>query len=162
MTENGATDLRQRIRASVPKGEQITVKEWDNVTLELRSMTVAEKASLAIDDENLKTDEAMMYLPRVIVFTACNPETGEKLFTDDDLEWLKDEPAGIIERLALEGFRVAANADQAERSLPAGEPGTLRQRCTSRVGMPIWAATSSQVFAAALPMFGLRQFVVSG
>ena len=108
---NGSGDLRQRIRASVPKGEQITIPDWDDITLELRPMTVAEKASLAVDDDDLAADEAVMYLPKVIVFTAYDPETGTKLFTDDDLEWLKEQPANIIERVALEGFRVSGVDD---------------------------------------------------
>lgn len=113
-TTNG--DLRGRIRSSVPKGESLEVEGWD-ATIELRPMSVAEKASLAVEDEDdLKADEAAMMLPRVIVFTAYDPESGDRLFTDEDLEWLKDQPSNVIETVALAGFRVSGvDGDEAKK-----------------------------------------------
>lgn len=96
-----------------PKGEKFTVPEWD-MDIELRSMSIAQKAKL-IGDEEPTASAALSFLPDVIVFTCYDPETGQPIFTAEDVEKLKDQPAAVIERVAGEGLRVSGlDADEAQ------------------------------------------------
>ncbi len=104
--QNGSGDLRERIRKAEVKGTQRKVDGW-GVTIELRPMSVAEKASLAVDEEDLKPDEAAMMLPKVIVMTCYDPGTGLPVFTEEDIEWLSDQPANVVEEIALAGLSIS-------------------------------------------------------
>lgn len=86
-------------------GEMLEVPEWD-VTVELRSMSIAQKGKLIGDEEPTAAKMSLM-LPEVIVFTCYDPDSGEPIFSADDLEWLQNEPASIIENVAMKGLNVS-------------------------------------------------------
>ena|SRR3990172_13029211 len=105
--------LRDRVLSHPrTKGEALEIPEWD-VTVELRSMSIAQKGAL-IGDEEPKPSKLMLMLPEVIVFTCCDPESGEPIFTPEDLAWLQTQPASVIERVATEGLRVSGLDEEAE------------------------------------------------
>lgn len=108
-TTNGA--LRAKILASKVTGEKLNVPGW-GVDVELRSMSIATKSRI-VGDGDATPEQLSLLLPSVIIATAHDPKSGEALFTDDDMEWLKDQPAGIIEHVALAGLRVSGLDDGA-------------------------------------------------
>lgn len=111
MSENGKTNLKDRIRKAEVKGTLFKTGWGEEV--ELRSMTVAEKIEL-YGDEEISNAQAAGLLPRVIIKTAYDPATGQPLFSaDDDLEWLEGQPANIVEPLALEGLKVSGVSEDA-------------------------------------------------
>ena len=87
------------------KGELLEIPEWD-MTVELRSMSIAQKGNLIGDEEPTASKMSLM-LPEVIVFTCYDPDTQEPIFTADDLEELKNEPASVIETVAMKGLSIS-------------------------------------------------------
>jgi hypothetical protein len=103
-SSNGS--LRERIRASEAPTRLLEVDGWD-VTVEIRSMSVAEKFGLFGDDDEITLARTGQMMPDVILLTCFDPETGDKLFTDEDREWLADAPAGPIETVAMAGLSLS-------------------------------------------------------
>lgn len=115
VTEMPRRSLREQIlNHRAPKGEIHDVPEWD-AKVELRSMTIAQKGNL-IGDEDPSPAKLMLMLPEVLVFTCHDPESGEALFTPEDLDWLKAQPASVVERLATEGLRVSGMEEAAAQA----------------------------------------------
>jgi len=110
-TTNGNVDLLGRIRAKKPESKPFTVEGWGE-TVELRSMTIAEKVGLFGDGDDVKEQMADL-LPNVIVLTCYDPTTDEALFSEDDLEWLSNQPANVVEELALAGLAASGVSDDA-------------------------------------------------
>ncbi len=113
VTDLPTQNMRDKIRnRPVSKGNQIEVPEWE-VTVEFRSMSIAQKAELIGDDVEPSASKIMMALPEAILFTCYEPGTDEPIFTAEDLDWLKDEDASLIERLAEIGMNVSGLGEDA-------------------------------------------------
>ncbi len=107
------SNLRERIRASQPQVETLDVEGW-NETVELRPMTVGQKYGLFGDSaDDLKPEQLATMLPQVIVLTAHDPETGDPVFTDADLDWLAEQPAGPVETVAMAGLAISGLDEKA-------------------------------------------------
>jgi len=104
---------RDRILAHPrPKGEQLKVPEWAgdgwDGTIELQSMSIAQKGEVMPDDlEGVTPERGLAMLCDVVIFTCYDPDTQEPIFTADDLDWLKSEPSQIIERIGSKGLEVS-------------------------------------------------------
>lgn len=83
--------------------ELVEVPEW-GVTVEIRSMTAAERAKLG---ENAtagdKTDVGLMYALTVIA-SVYDPETGLPVFTDQDRAAILSKNGSVVERLATKAL----------------------------------------------------------
>ena len=104
--KNGSGSLRERIRKSEVKGKPFTVEGWDE-KVELRSMTVAEKVDLVGEGDDVSAAQTAEILPKVIVLTCYDPDTGEPVFSNGDEEWLATQPAAVVEPLALAGLKAS-------------------------------------------------------
>lgn len=102
--------LRDRIRQAKPSIETLEVKGWDSV-VGLKSMTLKEKTEIIGDGET--APKLTDLLPNVIIATVIDPETKEPLFTSEDLDWLSEQPSGVIEAVAAEGLRVSGLSEDA-------------------------------------------------
>lgn len=109
-TTNG--DARSRIMASTVKGESFEVSQWDGVTIELFPMSIATKSRI-IGTGDTTGEPLDKLLPSIIIATCHEPESGEPLFSKDDIPWLSEQPAGVIEAVALAGLRVSGLDDEA-------------------------------------------------
>jgi hypothetical protein len=101
--------LRDKILNSKDiKKELVTIKEWDNAQIEIRTMSGKERSTLlktAVDkDGNL--DFEKMY-PLIIISTAYDPTTQEKLFTIEDRDILNTKSAKCVEEIAKVALRLA-------------------------------------------------------
>ena len=70
------------------------------VEIELRSMSVIDKARLL---KNASVDgqiDVEKWYPWVVLTCCFDPETGEKAFTDEDLEWVASQDSDKISDLA--------------------------------------------------------------
>ena len=103
---NGHGSPRDRIFAAEIVTELLTVEDWDGVEVELRPMTVAQKANLFPDGE-MKIKDTETVIPRAIIFTCFDPATGEPIFTEDDLADLAQMPANVAEEVANAGLRIS-------------------------------------------------------
>ena len=88
-----ASDDRRRVTVDVP--------EWD-VKIELRSPTVRERGALF--DAHYSADGTIADPSRLavdaVIACAYDPDTGEKVFTDDDVDFLYERSSVVLDRLA--------------------------------------------------------------
>ncbi len=100
--------LRDRILAADDIGKDtIHVDAWE-VELEVRTMTAAERSKMlnsAMDkDGNLDLQE--LY-PRILIATVFDPESGEKVFTADDIETIQNKSAAAVEAVAQKAMALS-------------------------------------------------------
>ena len=123
--------LRDKIRQSVDgRSEVVTVPEWDDVKIEVRSMTGKERArylresTVTSDDGTVTTDYEKLY-PSMLVACCYDPESGEKLFEPADREWLNDKNARAIERVATVASRLSGIGAQEGEGGADGSSSTI-------------------------------------
>ena len=100
--------LAEQIRAAHDVSSELyEIPEWD-VTIELRSMSARQRAAFAssVDftaDGNVEVNGNRVELMWGTVIQACcfDPDDGEHVFTEDDIEWLMAEKnANTVDALA--------------------------------------------------------------
>ena len=100
--------LAEQIRAAHDVSSALyEIPEWD-VTIELRSMSARQRAAFAssVDftaDGNVEVNGNRVELMWGTVIQACcfDPDDGEHVFTEDDIEWLMAEKnANTVDALA--------------------------------------------------------------
>ena len=100
--------LADQIRAAHDvSAELYEIPEWD-VTLELRSMSARQRAAFASNvdfttDGNVQLDGNRVELMWGTVIQACcfDPDNGEPVFTEEDIEWMMEEKnANVVDSLA--------------------------------------------------------------
>lgn len=92
--------------------ELVEVPEW-GVTVEVRSMTAAERAKLGEGaSKGDKTDVGLMYAMTVIA-TVYDPTTGLPVFTDQDKEAILSKNGAVVERLATKALGSSGLTDKA-------------------------------------------------
>ena len=99
--------LRDQILNSndIPK-ELVKVKEW-NIEIEVRGMTGAERTrilDLAQGDGGMNLQ---MVYPEIVISTAFDAETGEKIFNPEDRTALLSKSANALDALATVGMRLS-------------------------------------------------------
>lgn len=103
--------------------EALEVPEWGVIVL-VRSPNARERAELL----NMLADEAderrMLLFPLVVVLTVCDPETGDRLFTRDDVDWLLGKNGKVIQSVAQVGLRLAGLVADAVETGKADSPET--------------------------------------
>ena len=100
--------LADQIRAAHDvSAELYDIPEW-NVTVELRSMSARQRAAFASNvdftaDGGVQMDANRVELMWGAVIQACcfDPENGEKVFSEEDIEWVMEEKnANVVDSLA--------------------------------------------------------------
>ena len=95
--------------------EIIAVPEWD-VSIEVRSMTVRQRASFvaASQDTSDNGDKIENVYGHILVTCCLDPEDGSPVFTEDDLSWLMTEKSGaVIDRLVTSCLEVSGLKEKA-------------------------------------------------
>lgn len=111
-------DLRSKIFAAQDlESELVEIPEWD-VTLLIKTMNGAERAnmmqSFADDQGNVKLADAVA---DIVIYTAHNPATGVRVFTEDDRAMLNTKSGAAIQKAAEVGMRLSGlTADAIDRS----------------------------------------------
>lgn len=92
------SDLRDRIRAVDIPSLVVAVAEWGE-KVAVRSMTGREAYEFSqkypaddIGDVDIPIEDVAGLIVRHVV----DPDTSERVFTDEDTEWLADQPAGVL------------------------------------------------------------------
>ena len=102
------SSLANKIRAAQDVAVELyEVPEWD-VVVELRSMSARQRAAFASnieisDNGSVKLDVNRVEMLWGTVIEACcfDPESAEKVFTADDIDWLMEEKnASVVDSLA--------------------------------------------------------------
>ena len=94
--------MRDRIKAiQDTKSERVTMPEWENLEIEIRTMKAIDRAKLlkmAVDAEGKVIGDK--FQAGMIIASCFDPETGEKIFANDDADMIMEKSAGVIEFLA--------------------------------------------------------------
>ena len=92
--------LREQIKeADDIKSEIVTVPEWGDVKIEMRTPTVGRRAELTQEYVSDGEIDFERMFPALVVASAYDPETGELLFTIEDIDWLVNKSSAALERL---------------------------------------------------------------
>lgn len=104
--------LKEKIRA-IQDIQKLTVNlgeiwpEWD-IVLELRTMKAIDRARLlkaCVDGKGQVIGEK--FQAGVIIASCFDPETGEKVFSEEDYDFLMEKSAGVIEYLASKAMEIS-------------------------------------------------------
>lgn len=123
--------LRDQILNSddIPK-ELVKVKEW-NVEIEVRGMTGAERTrilDLAQGDGGMNLQ---MVYPEIVISTAFDVLTGEKIFTPEDRTALLAKSANALDALATVGMRLSGFLAETSDDLGKGSSETVIEDSSS-------------------------------
>ena len=127
--------LAEQIRAAHDVSSELyEIPEWD-VTIELRSMSARQRAAFAssVDftaDGNVEVNGNRVELMWGTVIQACcfDPDDGEHVFTEDDIEWLMAEknanPVDALANacLAVSGMGADSDGDAGKDSSDSQTP----------------------------------------
>ena len=139
--------LAEQIRAAHDVSSELyEIPEWD-VTIELRSMSARQRAAFAssVDftaDGNVEVNGNRVELMWGTVIQACcfDPDDGEHVFTEDDIEWLMAEKnANTVDALA--NACLAVSGMGADSDGDAGKDSSDSQ--TPEDELPLSAASTS-------------------
>lgn len=112
-----SNNLRDRILAAndIPT-ELLTVPEWGCEVL-IKGMTGADRAGLL---ERAVTPEGAVsfskFYPEVVIATAHDPATEERLFGESDRDLLMEKSGAALDRVANVGLRLSGMTDEAAKA----------------------------------------------
>jgi hypothetical protein len=96
--------------------ETMTISEWGGVVIEVRSMTAAERTTMM--EEALDMDTGRIRYNKVygtiIAKSVYDPDTGDLIFTSDDIAALGNKNGAVIERIALRAMKLAGMTEADE------------------------------------------------
>jgi CRISPR/Cas system CSM-associated protein Csm3 (group 7 of RAMP superfamily) len=103
-----ASELRKTIlEIDDIQKEIVTVPEWGNIKIEVRSIDSKTRARIlqrASKDGALNLER---WFPELVVATAHDPDTGEKLFEAADVDALNSKNGNAINRISTVAQRLA-------------------------------------------------------
>ena len=133
------SDLRTRIfETNDSTAELVDVPEW-GVKLEIRSMDGNQRAEWLAkqmkngsgDLDGMTAEDIRELYPNLIIVSAFDPETGERVFEPEDAEQLNTRNSAVLERLAQVALRISGLTTQAESALGKGSSATASDASTS-------------------------------
>ena len=91
--------------------------EWGNIKIEVRSMTGAERAAMLSDSWDQETESVSFdrMFPNVVVACSFHPETGEKLFSTQQIPQLNGKNSKAMQRVAEVGMRLSGLNEKEEK-----------------------------------------------
>jgi hypothetical protein len=110
--------LKDTIQAAQDiKSESVSIPEW-GITLEVRTMRAIDRAKLfrdCIDKQGSVISGK--FQAGLIIATCFDPDTGEKIFSDDDYDLVMDKSANIIERLSSIAHKISGFGNETVSSI---------------------------------------------
>jgi len=115
-------NIRQKVlNAKDIRSEIVVVPEWDDVKIEVRGFTLQERLDFygrVSDGETINRDH---FLPELVISSAHDPETGQKVFEAADRDMLKTKSASALERITAVAMGLSGLQDtdvvEAEKDL---------------------------------------------
>lgn len=101
----------------------ITIEQWDDIAIEVRSLSARKRLNIlrkVFEPNSGQVDVEKMW-PELLLSCCYDPETGEQLFEEKDLEWLMEKSHEAIELIVsaameLSGLKTDSVKD-AEKNL---------------------------------------------
>ena len=101
-------DLKEKIKAAQDlKVKKIDIPEW-GVTVEVRTMKAIDRARIikaCMDDKGKVIGEK--FQAGLVIASCFDPNTGEKVFMDDDYDFIMGRSAGVIEYIASTAMEIS-------------------------------------------------------
>ena len=95
-----AEELAAQILAAEDLGVlKVTVKEWGNMTLGIRVMTVGERDAYEREWIGKRESGIENFRTKFLARCLCHPESGERLFTDEQIASLAGKSAKVVSTL---------------------------------------------------------------
>lgn len=108
--------IRDRLAARRPYvSEIVEVEEWEE-KFEVRSIALGVRNDMlasVIDPETKEADTQKLY-PELIIRSTYDPETGLRVFADDDLAFINGLAAGPSDKLAKAAMKLSGMTDDAK------------------------------------------------
>jgi hypothetical protein len=101
--------MRDRIAAKRPYSvEKIYVKSWDE-WVEVRSISLGVRNDMMerVMDPETKEANVKLLIPELLIQTAYDPETGTRVFADDDLAFLNGQDSNAADEVAAVAMRLS-------------------------------------------------------
>lgn len=94
--------------------EQIHIEEW-GVDVLVRGFSLGAKDDFltSVYNPETKKSDIKAFTVGVLIGTAYDPESGEKLFTESDIPVLKQKSAAAVQRIVDVGSRLSGLTDDA-------------------------------------------------
>jgi hypothetical protein len=105
--------MRDRIAARRPYSTELKyVKSWDE-TVEVRSISLGVRNEMMerVMDPETKEADVKLLIPELLIRCAHDPETGERIFADDDLAFLNGQDSGAADEVAEVAMRLSGMTD---------------------------------------------------
>ena len=119
--------IRDRIAARRPYASEVVTAFGEKI--EVRSISLGlrnEMLASVIDPETKEADVKLLY-PELIIRSCYDPETGERVFADDDMAFINGRDAGSGDILAKAALKLSGMTDEAKDS----EAGKSSETATS-------------------------------
>lgn len=112
--------------------EVIKLEEW-GVEVLVRGFTLGAKDDFLASILNPETKQADLraFNVGILVGTAFDPESGEKLFTEADIPVLKEKSAAIVQRLVDVGTRLSGLSEEAVEIAAKKSSSTTKEEPSS-------------------------------
>lgn len=124
--------LRDRIIATNDtQSELVNVPEW-GVDIEIRGMSGAARAQMtqaAADNEGGVNYVRMM--PNIVIGCVFDPETGERVFNDDDHEIVMEKSGSALDNIVKVAMRLSGFGDKAVDEAGKDSSSTQSEGSTS-------------------------------
>lgn len=104
--------------------ESVTIPEWD-VTVLVKSLTAKARAQMiseALNNNGVFNFENV--LPDMVILCTFDPESGERVFGDNDRDALMTKAASPIENIASVAMRLSGMTEVATSALGKESPST--------------------------------------
>ena len=100
--------LADKIRQADDRQENtINVEEW-GVKIGVRSMTARQRSDMQERWAEAGEQSASTLYENIILHCVFDPDTGESVFNEDDLDWLLEEKsAQVVDKIAQECLKVS-------------------------------------------------------
>lgn len=95
--------------------EIVEIPEWNGVKVLVKGFTLGAKDDFlaSILDKQTNEPNVKAFNVGILVGTAYDPESGEKLFSEEDVPVLKQKSAAAIDRLIQVGQRLSGLTEEA-------------------------------------------------
>ncbi len=110
------SNLRDQILAADDlTAETMTIPEWGDAVIEIRTMTAEERTNfmgLAYDSSSGDLNFSVLYAA-IVIASVYDPETGLQLFTQEDGHALGQKNGAIMERIATKAMEMSGLTEAA-------------------------------------------------
>lgn len=112
--------------------EIVEIPEWGGIKIEVRSLTGADRARiLETGVDALGNVSLQRVYPEMVIASAYDPDSGERVFEEADKDGLMSKNALAIDRLAMVATKLSGLQDDAVDKAGNGSSSTRKGGSTS-------------------------------